>query len=145
MQTIIILVLIGLVGGVAVGLQGPLTSLMSQHVGVMESVFIIHVGGTIAAGAILLLMGNNNLANWRGVPWYALGAGVLGLVILSAVSYTIPRLGVTPTVTLIIAAQLTLGAILDHYGLLGAHLRPMDWTRLVGIAVLFLGTWLMVR
>ena len=145
MQTLILAVIIGLAGGVAVGLQGPLTSLMSQHIGTMGSVFIVHLGGAVAAGVLLLVIGGGNLGAWRSVPWYALGAGLLGLVILSAVSYTIPRIGAATTVTLIVAAQLILSALLDHFGLLGTSVRPLDLTRVVGIAVLFFGTWLMVR
>ena len=97
MQTLILAVVVGLAGGVAVGLQGPLASLMSQRVGTMGSVFIIHLGGALMAGAVLLVIGGGNLAAWRSVPWYALGAGVFGLVILSAVSYTIPRIGAAVT------------------------------------------------
>jgi transporter family-2 protein len=145
MQTLILAVIIGLLGGVAVGLQGPLTSLMSQYVGTMESVFIIHFGGAAMAGALLLVTGGGNLGAWRSVPWYALCAGVLGLVILSAVSYTIPRIGAATTVTLIVTAQLILSTLLDHFGLLGTSVRPIDLPRVAGVAVLFLGTWLIVR
>ena len=145
MQTLILAVVVGLAGGVAVGLQGPLASLMSQRVGTMGSVFIIHLGGALMAGAVLLIIGGENLAAWRSVPWYALGAGVFGLVILSAVSYTIPRIGAAVTVTLIVTAELILSAVLDHFGLLGTEVRPMDLSRTLGIAVLLLGTWLMVR
>ncbi len=145
MQTTLILIILGLLGGLAVGLQGPLTSIMSSKIGVVGSIFIIHLGGTLAALLLILIFGAGNLGQWRTVPWYALGAGALGLVILSAVSYTIPRLGVAPTVTLIVAAQLILGMILDQFGLLGAHMRPIDSTRLLGAVVLFAGTWLMVK
>ncbi len=145
MQTLIVAVIIGLLGGVAVGLQGPLASLMSQRIGTVESVFIIHFGGAVMAGALLLAMSGGNLGAWRSVPWYALGAGVWGLVVLSAVSYTIPRIGAATTVTLIVTAQLILSAVLDHFGLLGTSVRPTDLPRLIGIAVLFLGTWLMVH
>ena len=145
MQTWILAVVVGLAGGVAVGLQGPLASLMSQRVGTMGSVFIIHLGGALMAGAVLLVIGGGNLAEWRSVPWYALGAGGFGVVILSAVSYTIPRIGAAGTVTLIVTAELILSAILDHFGWLGTEVRPMDLSRTLGIAVLLLGTWLMVR
>lgn len=145
MHSLFLAVIVGLLGGVAVGLQGPLTSLMSQHVGTMGSVFIIHLGGALMAGALLLALGGGGLSAWRNVPWYALGAGVFGLVVLSAVSYTIPRIGVATTVTLIVVAQLILSTLLDNFGLLGASVRPIDTSRILGIAVLFLGTWLMVR
>jgi len=145
MHSLFLAVIVGLLGGVAVGLQGPLTSLMSQHVGTMGSVFIIHLGGALMAGALLLALGGGGLSAWRSVPWYALGAGVLGLVVLSGVSYTIPRIGVATTVTLIIVAQLILSTLLDHFGLLGTSVRTIDSSRILGIAVLFLGTWLMFR
>lgn len=145
MKTAILAIISGLLGGVAVGLQGPLTSLMSQRIGIMESIFVIHFGGALMAGGLLLAMGGGNLGAWRSVPWYALGAGGFGLVVLSAVSYTIPRIGVATTVTLIVVAQLILSTLLDHFGLLGTAVRPIDLTRVIGMAVLFLGTWLMVR
>lgn len=145
MQTLIFAAIMGLLGGVAVGLQGPLTSLMSRHIGTIESVFVIHMGGAIIAGAMLLVVGGGNLGAWRSVPWYALCAGVWGVVVLSAVSYTIPRIGAASTVTLIVTAQLILSTLLDHFGLLGTSVRSADLSRLIGIAVLLLGTWLMVR
>ena len=49
MYTVLVVVLIGLAGGIAVGLQGPLSSLMSQRIGTMEIIVIIHVGGAVGA------------------------------------------------------------------------------------------------
>ncbi len=145
MQTVLPVLIIGLIGGIAVGFQPPLASLMSQRLGIMESVFIVHLGGAIAAGIPLLMMSGGNLAAWRNVPWYALVAGIFGLVVLSAVSYTIPRLGVATTIILIVAGQMTIGMMLDHFGLLGAAVRPIDVSKVLGVAALFLGVWLMVR
>ena len=145
MQSIILPVILGLIGGAAVGLQGPLSSLMSQRLGILESVFIVHLGGALAAGLPLLFMRGGNLSAWRSVPWYALGAGVLGLVVLSAVSITIPRLGSTATVALIVAAQLVIGVLLDYFGLLEISVRSLDLSRCAGIAALLLGTWLLVK
>jgi transporter family-2 protein len=145
MQTVLFVVVIGLIGGIAVGFQGPLSSLISQRLGVMESVFIIHLGGAIAALVPLLVRGGGNLSGWRSLPWYALGAGLLGLGVLSAISYTIPRLGVATTIMLVVAGQLLVGVVLDHFGLLGAAVRPLELSRLIGMVVVFVGVWLMVR
>ena len=146
MQTTLVLIILGLLGGLAVGLQGPLSSLMSGKIGIWESIFIVHLGGAILSIIpLLLFFGGGNLSQWRSVPWYALGAGAMGLVVIGAVSITIPRLGVAPTVTLIIVAQLISGAILDHYGWLGVHVHPLDLKRILGMLVLFAGTWLMVK
>ena len=145
MPALVFAVTLGLLGGVAVGLQGPLASIMSQRIGVWGSVLIIHLGGALLAVVLVLLLGGGNLAAARELPWYVLGAGALGVVVLSAVSYTIPRIGVTSTVTLIVAAELAVGAVLDHFGLLGAAVREIDLVRFIGLVVLFIGTWLIVR
>ena len=53
----ILLILIGLAGGVTVGLQSPLASMISQRLGLFESVFIIHLGGALIALIPLLIYG----------------------------------------------------------------------------------------
>ncbi len=145
MSTLLFVVLIGLAGGVAVGLQGPFASLISGRLGMLESVFIVHLGGALIVGVPLLLRGGGHLGEWRSLPWYALTAGVYGLVVLVAVSYTIPQIGAAATVVLVVAGQLLVSTLIDHFGLLGTDVRPVDPVRLLGIVVLFLGVWLIVR
>ena len=145
MQNIILIILIGLAGGVAVGLQSPLASMISGQLGVFEGIFIVHIGGAIAALIPLLFMGGGKLGNWRSVPWYALMAGVFGLVVIGAVSYMIPRVGVAASIITIVAGQLLVGTILDQFGLLGASVRSLDPTRIIGLIVVFVGVWLTVN
>lgn len=145
MQQLALLVAIGLLGGVAVSIQSPLASIIGQRLGALESVFIVHLGGALFAGIIMLMMGGSHLGEWRSVPWYALCAGIFGLIVIGAVTVTIPRLGAATTVILIVAGQLIISALIDQFGLLGTTVRPIDLSRLGGIVLLFLGAWLMVR
>jgi len=145
MQSLIVIILIGLAGGIAVGLQSPLSSLISQRLGVMESIFIIHLGGALAALIPLLIYGGGKLGNWRTVPWYALCAGSFGLVVIFSMSYMIPRVGIATSLIILLSGQLLIGTVLDHFGLLGAAQRPIDLMRVVGLAVVFLGVWLSVK
>jgi bacterial/archaeal transporter family-2 protein len=145
MQSVIVIILIGLVGGIAVGIQAPLSSMISQRLGVMESVFIVHLGGVIVVLIPLLMRGGGKLGSWRSVPWYALCAGVFGLVVIFSMSYMIPRIGVATALIILLAGQLFIGTVLDHFGLLGATLRPLDLTRVIGLAVVFGGVWLLVK
>jgi transporter family-2 protein len=145
MESILLIILIGLAGGVAVGLQSPLASILTQRLGTFESVFIIHLGGALAALIPLLLMGGGKLGQWRSAPWYALVAGLCGLVVIGAVTYMIPRIGVAGAVTSIVAGQLFISAALDHFGWLGASIRPIDAPRAIGLVVVFLGVWLTVK
>jgi bacterial/archaeal transporter family-2 protein len=145
MQAALIFVVIGVIGGIAVGLQGPLASLIGQRLGLLESVFIVHLGGLVAAGVPLLLRRGGALASWHTLPWYALIAGVFGLVVLGAVNLTIPRLGTTATVVLIVVGQLIIGLVIDQFGLLSTTARPIDLARIIGLLLLFAGTYLIVR
>jgi transporter family-2 protein len=145
MESILLIILIGLAGGVAVGLQSPLASMITQRLGLFESVFIVHIGGALISLIPLLIYGGGKLAEWRNVPWYALGAGIFGLIVIGAISYMIPRVGVAAAITTIVAGQLLVGTLLDQFGLLGAAERSMNLTRAFGMAVVLVGVWLTVK
>jgi transporter family-2 protein len=145
MEAIFVIILVGLAGGVAIGLQSPMASMMSQRLGVFESVFIVHVGGAVVSLIPLLIYSGGKLSQWRTVPWYVLAAGAFGLVVIAAVSYMIPRIGVAGATTTVVAGQLLVGSLLDHFGLLGAAERPLDPMRLLGLEVVLFGVWLAVK
>jgi transporter family-2 protein len=145
MNAILLVILVALAGGVAVALQSPLASMLSQRLGILGSIFIIHIGGALLSLFLLLLMGWGNLGEWRSAPWYALCAGFFGVVVIAAVSYTIPRVGVAASVITIVAGQLAVSTFLDQYGLLGTAVRPLGPTRILGLLVVMLGVWLTVR
>jgi len=145
MEAVMFIILVGLAGGIAVGLQSPMASMLTQRLGIFESVFIVHIGGAVIALIPLLFNGGSRLGQWKSVPWYALGAGIFGLVVIAAISYMIPRVGVAASITTVVAGQLMVGTLLDHYGFLEAVVRPLDLTRIVGMAVVLCGVWLMVK
>ncbi len=144
MQPIFLIILVGLLGGMAIGVQSPMSSIMSQRLGMMESVFIIHAGGALAALIPLLIFGSK-LGEWRSVPWYTLVAGAFGLIVISAMGYMIPRIGVAGALITLLAGQLLVGSFLDHFGLLGATQRAIDLPRIIGLGVVMLGVWLTVK
>ncbi len=145
MSVTLVSVLVALLGGIAVGLQNPLASLLGRSVGVLEAAFIVHLGGAVIAGVPLALLGTGGLERWREVPWYAVWAGGLGVVMITAMSWVIPRIGVAAAIALVLTAQLTLGALFDHFGVLGAPIRPVDPGRVAGVALLLGGAWLVLR
>lgn len=137
--------MVAIIGGIAVGLQGPLASLIGQRLGAIESVFIVHLGGAIGAGLILLFYRGGSMSNWRNVPWYALCAGLFGLIVISALTFTIPRIGATASFLFLVCGQLIIGLVLDQFGLFGITQRSIEPVRLLGIVVAMLGFWMLVR
>ena len=139
------LIILAVIGGIAVALQGQFMGLMDKNIGTLESVFITYASGGIIAALAMIASRGGNLKAFQTVPWYALSSGLVGLVIIGAIGYTVPRLGLSKAFTIIVTSQFLVAAILDHYGLLGAVVRPMDLSRLAGMALLVGGVWLIVK
>lgn len=140
-----LVILIGLLGGVAVGFQTPISGAIGGRIGAASSSFIIHLGGLIATTILLVARGGEKIRDWTTIPWYMLGAGVFGLVLFLTTTVTLPRVGGAMMVVLIVIGQLSVGLLIDHFGLLGVIPRPVDWPRLAGAAVLVLGAYLVSR
>lgn len=145
MSNLALIIGIGLVGGFAIGLQAPLASMISQRLGVLEGVFIVHLGGTIAAAVALLFLGTGRLGEWQAVPPHALLSGLLGVVVIGATVFNVPRIGVAAAVTLIIAGQLLVAATLDHFGVLGLDTKPLSLERVLGLGLVMIGAWWTLR
>lgn len=136
---------IAIVGGMAITLQGQLMGLMDKGIGTVESVFVTYAGGGLVAALLILGIRGGNLGAWHHVPWYTLCSGLLGLLIVGAIGYSIPRLGLSKAFTIMIAAQFAVAAAIDHFGWIGAPVRPLNVSRLTGMAVLVLGVWLVTK
>ena len=141
----ILIVVIGLSGGVAVGVQSPIAGAMGQRVGGASSSFIIHLSGMLLSGLLLFLNGGEKIRDWYTLPWYMLGAGFFGLILYLTINITLPRLGGTMMITLIIVGQLLVGVLIDHFGWLNVNIRPIDATRAIGVVVLLIGGYLIAR
>jgi transporter family-2 protein len=145
MANLILTVLIGILGGLAVGVQGPIVSQMSQRIGTMAGAFVVHVSGAILSGALLLALGGENIGNWRNLSWYMFLSGSFGVVLYLTLNQTMPRLGATTALALIIIGQLVMGILIDQFGLFGVAVRPLDLVRLVGAGMLIAGGYLIIR
>ncbi len=145
MFSIVGTILIGILGGLSVGLQGPIATQMGRRVGSTASSFVVPVSGAILSGVLLFLRGGENMQNWRSLSWYMLGSGFFGLVLYLTINHTMPRLGAATALALIIIGQLTVGLVVDHFGLFDTAVHPVDAWRLAGMALLLAGGYLVMR
>ncbi len=144
MNTVLVL-LVAVVGGIAVAVQGQFVGLLDRSFGTLASTFVTYGGGGLIIGVIMLLSGSDRLAGWRSVPPWSLAAGAVGLIIIAAISYTVPRVGLVPALMTITVSQFAVSAVIDHYGLLWAEVRPIDLSRGSGLALLVVALWLVMR
>jgi transporter family-2 protein len=103
------------------------------------------LGGAVLSGIPLILLGGGSLSEWRTLPWYVFFAGGFGLIIVGPISFGLPRIGAAGVFTIMIIAQLITAVILDHFGWLQPTVRAVDLTRILGIGIIMIGTWLVIR
>ena len=118
---------------------------MGQRIGGTAGSFVIHLSGMVFSGVLLFLRGGEKIREWQSLPWYMLIAGVFGLILYQTINITLPRLGSTMMITLVIVGQLFMGVIIDHFGWLGVTTRPIDLPRILGLAALALGAYLISK
>jgi len=145
LTTPVFLIVLAVIGGIAGTLQAQFMGVLDQNIGTAESVFITYGGGALIIGLVMLFLRGGNLAGWQAVPWYTLLAGLLGLVVVGILGFAAPRIGLVPVMTLFVASQFIVAAGLDHFGLMGAEVRPLDLPRVSGVGVILFGVWLVVR
>lgn len=133
--------------GALVALQAPINSMLGRAVGTWQAAFFSFAIGTAALALIAALAkgGLGQVAEARHVSWYYLTGGLLGAAYITSVLVTVRSLGVGGVVVATIAGQLAISVVVDHFGWLGVARQPLDAVRVIGIALLAAGTYLVVR
>lgn len=143
--SIFAIVAVILAGG-ATALQAPTNARLMSAVGSpVNAAFVSFAVGTAALGLLAaILQAKPDWAAARGLPWYAWIGGLYGSIFVVAATWGVPRLGVALTITLMVAGQLLVSLILDHFGAFGAPVQPVNLGRMAGVALVIAGV-LMVR
>jgi bacterial/archaeal transporter family-2 protein len=134
-------------GGV-VAAQAPANNVLSKHVGSLGAASVSFVVGTVLVLLVTFAFagGIGGESGSEAPPWYywVIG-GVGGVAIVVTTLITVRELGAGGATAATIAGQLALSVVLDRLGVLGLEERAVTWEKLLGIALLALGTVLVVR
>ena len=71
--------------------------------------------------------------------------GIVGVYAISMSIYAAPKLGFLVLSGLIIFGQMVMSMLVDHLGLLGNEKMPVNWQRLLGGVVIFIGVLLTLQ
>ncbi|WP_027339113.1 DMT family transporter [Halonatronum saccharophilum] len=141
----ILIYLIAAISGAAMALQGALNSVLGKVVGELESTFIVHIIATLVVALVLFIfnLGKGDLGEALSAPWYSYLGGILNVLILYGVIFSMPRLGVANATTIIITAQILTAITIDHLGVWGLEKVGFQWVQLVGLIFLSIGVKLL--
>ena len=143
--SLLTIVAVVLAGG-ATALQAPTNAKLAAAVGspVNAALVSFAVGTAALALVAAVLQTRPDMAAVKGLPWYAWIGGLYGAVFVVAAAWGVPRLGVALTIILMVAGQLLLSVVLDHFGAMGMPKQPISLGRVAGVGLVIAGV-LMVR
>ena len=79
------------------------------------------------------------------VPVWAWFGGLMGAFYVAISTVVASQLGTASLLGLALSGQLAMALVVDHFGWLGLPEHPITLTRLVGVALLGVGVWLVSR
>ncbi len=143
-RTVAVLVTAG-VGGL-LATQAPINGQLGLHVGKLQAALISFVVGTMLLSVIVFVFagGMSQGTGVGAVPWYYFVGGLLGAAYITTVIFTVGALGAGGITAATISAQLVTSMFLDRIGAFGLEKQPITWSRVLGVALLAIGTYLIV-
>lgn len=134
---------IAIIGGIAIALQGQFMGQIEKNMGTTEAVFLTYgLGGLVVSLFMLYLKGGLLLSHWQQVPWYVYSSGLLGLVIVTSITITIPKLGMAQAFIWLLVGQFFIAALVDHFGWLNSAVREIGLKQAVGLVLLLFAAYL---
>jgi bacterial/archaeal transporter family-2 protein len=134
-----------IVGGL-IALQAPINSHLGRATGTFPAAAISFMVGTVLLVGIVAATGDlgriTEAADVR--PYYLIG-GLLGAAYVTTVLLTVRTLGAGGVTAATVAGQLTCAVAIDHFGWLGLDKSPVTVGSLIGVLLLFTGTYLVIR
>jgi transporter family-2 protein len=137
----------GVVAGGLIAIQSVLNASLGQRIGNLGSVLVLtFVSAVTLIILILFFPSTSDLKNLPGISeWHLYVGGVLGVAILAAPIFLVPRIGTTSTLIAIVLGQLTAALIIDQFGLFASPKIGINFVRVIGILLVVLGAYLVGR
>lgn len=125
--------------GICNSMQGPTNTALSRTSGRAQATFVSFAGGTILLGVLVLLFGQGDITAVARVPWWQCITGLYGFLVIVSVVYSTPRLGIALTLMVLMFGKLTMGAVIDAFGLVSGNVVPITGQRLFGLVLVAVG------
>lgn len=134
-----VIAFLALIGGSAVAIQSQINAVFSKKVGVLEGATVSFVVGALALFFLAFFFGKGNFLTVFSVPKWQLMGGLLGALFIVVNIFSVNLIGVASTFMAVVIGQIIVGAVIDHYGLFGGVTYPLNTTKFIALAFMFVG------
>lgn len=134
--------------GIALTIQTAINTQLREYLtSPLQAAFLSFLIGTLVLAMMVLLHSAEKpgLQQLAQIPWFLWLGGFLGVYAISFSIYTAPKMGFLTFSGVVIFGQLLMSMLLDHFGWLGTEKAPVNWQRLLGGIVIFVGVILTLQ
>jgi transporter family-2 protein len=132
--------------GGLIALQAPINFGLGKATGSLAAALISFAIGTVALTAVVVLSGKaGGIGSTFDVSWYYLLGGLLGAVYVLNALIAVAAIGAGGVAAATVTGQLIASVAIDRAGLFGLDEVPLSPDRILGVALLLAGTFLLVR
>jgi bacterial/archaeal transporter family-2 protein len=144
---IILLILFALIAGMALPTQFSINAQLRTLVGspILASTISFIVGSIALLILSFFNQGTKFNKGWIEAPWWIWTGGLLGAFYVVATIILIPRIGAASTVAFILTGQILASVLIDHFGLLGVQIQPVNLYKLIGVSLIIIGVILVQK
>ncbi len=135
-------VILALLAGMMMPTQAAINNRLSTFVdNPVLAAFVSFVVGTAALFVYILIAGIplGNLASLRQATYVSWTGGVMGAFFVASAVILVPKFGVALTFSIIVAGQMAITLVLDHFGFLGVPVKEVSVVRLLGVVLIVAG------
>jgi transporter family-2 protein len=135
--------IIMLVAGIGIPILAALNAALGARIGSPAVAATVLFAVAFGATAIVMLAtGPQAMTKIVSAPKHLLLAGLFVAFYVLSITHVAPHFGVGNAVFFVLLGQLVSAAAIDHFGLFGAQLSPLNWVRITGISVMAAGVWI---
>ena len=131
--------------GIAMAFQTAINSQLREYLySPLQAALFSFLVGTIVLAILVFFqqVEKPNLRTLLNIPWYLWIGGCLGGYAISVGIYSAPKLSLLTLSGVIIFGQMVTSMLIDHFGFLGTEKVAINWQRLLGSVVIFIGVLL---
>ena len=137
-------------GGMLVAAQGPIYARLSEGLGrnCHLAVFLAFATAALVTGAMAVVTGSFRgltTATLTGLPLWVWLGGSFGAVHVVISMQSIPVLGITLFLVIVVIGNLVGAAIYDHFGAMKLAERPSSLTKALGLALVIISVGIVAR
>ena len=134
--------IIMLLAGIGIPLLAALNAALGIRIGSpAAAATVLFSVALIACVIVMVLTGPQALSRVASAPRHLFLAGFFVAFYVLSVTYIAPSFGIGNAIFFVLIGQLISAATIDHFGLFGARVSPMDATRALGIALMAAGVF----